>query len=443
MVQLARVEGFHSPITIAGSTMSSIRPQSEFSFLSLTSYRIFFFLSLLFCRREEPLTIKTTKYLVYKGCKKNVHRLWKMNGGGGGGGGGSSGSNESGSKGGKSSAQTNSKFSKASSLFGGSGLGRSDDDKIKKMTDLTIQENIRTTEKINQLRLKMELVNARKKLKSIKFPIKNGGGGGSGKKLSVLMTSEDKEKLVLDSMEKPKTAPVSSTKTKECEKIKLKSPDFLSAESKMKMRENLSRNRSFKTILSQPSGTSSSMFNDLNPLEFCFTGTSDISSNGSKLGRSLSFQSNYIFNRTDANSSLATMEAATISSSTPIIQEYVEAICEPATTSTALKELAPKSAYSTSMQDLLLQEFLSKSTKTSSSHFQLTPATTTTTSRDYSATSGSALKLSASDADKIDLFNGTAITKVSFYNLKFKIISKIYKIPAKFTNDIISSCFSL
>jgi hypothetical protein len=355
-----------------------------------------------------------------------------MNGGGGGSG---SGSNESGSKGGKSSATTNSKFSKASSLFGGGGLGRSDDDKIKKMTDLTIQENIRTTEKINQLRLKMELVNARKKLKSIKFPIKSGGGNGvSGKKLSVLMTSDDKEKVVLDVMEKPKTAPVSlmssstsSAKTKDCEKIKLRNQqsDFLSAESKMKMRENLSRNRSFKTILSQPSGISnsaSSMFNDLNPLEFCFTGTSDIG-NGSKLGRSLSFQSNYIFNRTDANSSLATMEAATISSSTPIIQEYVEAICEPAT-STALKELAPKSAYSTSMQDLLLQEFLSKSTKTSSSHFQLTPATTSASSgRDYTSattknTAGSALKLSANDADKIDLFNGTAITKVSADILK-------------------------
>lgn len=385
------------------------------------------------------MTIKTTKYLVYKGCKKNVHRLWKMNGGG------SGGSNDNNGKGGKSST-TNSKYGKANSLFGGgSGLGRADDDKIKKMTDATIQENIRTTEKINQLRLKMELVNARKKLKSFKFPIKGSSGGS--KKLST-MTSDDKEKQVEnDVVEKPKTAPPSSiVKTKESEKmIKLRSQvgggesrDFLTAESKMKIKENLSRNRSFKTILTQPSGitnssSSMSLFNnEINPLEFCFTGgasTSEISS-GSKLGRSLSFQSNYIFNRTDANSSLATMEAATISNSTPIIQEYVETICEPssATTTTALKELAPKSSYSSaSMQDLLLQEFLSKSNKTSSSHFQLTPATQLASNapsknlscgRDFTCSTrqnppGSALKLTASETDKIDMFKGTAITKVS------------------------------
>lgn len=365
------------------------------------------------------MTIKTTKYLVYKGCKKNVHRLWKMNGGG------SGGSNDNNGKGGKSST-TNSKYGKASSLFGGgSGLGRGDDDKIKKMTDQTIQENIRTTEKINQLRLKMELVNARKKLKSFKFPIK-----GSKK-----MTSEE-----IDVVEKPKTAPAVNVKTKESEKIKMRGSDFLTAESKMKIKENLSRNRSFKTILTQPSGSSSSSMslfnNEINPLEFCFTGgasTSEMSS-GSKLGRSLSFQSNYIFNRTDANSSLATMEAATISNSTPIIQEYVETMCEPSTSSaatTALKEHAPKSSYSsTSMQDLLLQEFLSKSNKTSSSHFQLTPATqlasnsASSTSnglsygRDFTcatrnSSSGSALKLTASETDKIDMFKGTAITKVS------------------------------
>lgn len=363
-----------------------------------------------------------------------------MNGGAGSSGGGSG--NDNNGKGGKSST-TNSKYGKASSLFGGgSGLGRGDDDKIKKMTDQTIQENIRTTEKINQLRLKMELVNARKKLKSFKFPIK---GSNNGKKLST-MTSDDKEiQVENDVVEKPKTTLPANVKTKESEKIKLRCQgegrgDFLTAESKMKIKENLSRNRSFKTILTQPSGTSSSSMslfnNEINPLEFCFTGgasTSEMSS-GSKLGRSLSFQSNYIFNRTDASSSLATMEAATISNSTPIIQEYVETICEPSSSSssssatTALKELAPKSSYSsTSMQDLLLQEFLSKSNKTSSSHFQLTPATQLASnnanglsySRNFNKYDtrnlpGSALKLTTSETDKIDMFKGTAITKVSF-----------------------------
>lgn len=360
-----------------------------------------------------------------------------MNGGGG----SNSGSNENNGKGGKSSSAANSKYGKTSSLFGGgSGLGRGDDDKIKKMTDQTIQENIRTTEKINQLRLKMELVNARKKLKSIKFPIRNN----SAKKLSTAATTDEDKKKHLETSENIVEKPV---KTKDIEKIKMlreSKNDFLSAESKMKIKENLSRNRSFKTILTQPSGISNStssmsLFNnEINPLEFCFhtstagggvgggASTSEISSGGSKLGRSLSFQSNYIFNRTDANSSLATMEAATISNSTPIIQEYVETICEPSTTAaTALNELAPKSAYSTSMQDLLLQEFLSKSTN-ASSHFQLTPSVTT--GRDFSSatksSSGSALKLTA-EADKIDLFKGTAITKVDLLLFNFTQILNI------------------
>lgn len=352
------------------------------------------------------------------------------------GGGGNSGGMSNEGKGGKNStsAAQNSKYGKASSLFGGGGLGgRGDDDKIKKMTDQTIQENIRTTEKINQLRLKMELVNARKKLKSIKFPIKS-------KKLSTTQPTEDENKQNNDDIEKPQTAPPTTSptlfKAKDSEKIKLRSQterNLLSAESKMKIKENLSRNRSFKTILTQPTGISNStssmsLFNnEINPLEFCFsTSPNEVTSGGSsKLGRSLSFQSNYIFNnRTDASaSSLATMEATTISNSTPIIQEYVEAICEPPTAAT-LKEIPSKSGYSTSMQDLLLQEFLSKSTKTSSSHFQLTPATTSSSAgvcgRDFTSatknSSGSALKLPA-EADKIDMFKGTTITKVNETNV--------------------------
>ena len=66
--------------------------------------------------REEPLTIKT-KYLVYKGCKKNVHRLWKMNG--------------SDSKG-KSTSGHNNKYGKSTNSLFGSSLSGRDDDKIKK-----------------------------------------------------------------------------------------------------------------------------------------------------------------------------------------------------------------------------------------------------------------------------------------------------------------------
>ncbi|XP_070494323.1 serine-rich adhesin for platelets-like isoform X2 [Chironomus tepperi] len=387
-------------------------------------------------KREEPLTIKT-KYLVYKGCKKNVHRLWKMNG--------------SDSKG-KSTSGHNNKYGKSTnSLFGG-GLSGRDDDKIKKMTDQTIQENIRTTEKVNQLRLKMELVNARKKLKSIKFPLKSKNNSKmmdiSMDKLSKQITDNITKELNV--IEKPLTVSSSSSslstaatiissssiraKDNLADKvIQKQSSRNLSAESKMKIKENLSRNRSFKTILNQPtisaSTSSMSLFNnDINPLEFCFSSTgtngSDIfapTTNGNKLGRSLSFQSNYILNRTDSNlcvntSSLATMEAATISNSSPIIQEYMEHICEPSSASstaigTKMKDQLPKTNYSTSMQDLLLQEFLTKSTPNSAcSHFQLA---TPKSGREYPSAnnSGSALKLAADE--KIDMFKGTAITKVS------------------------------
>lgn len=272
-----------------------------------------------------------------------------MNGGGG----SSSGIASEGNGKGKNSASTvNTKYGKTSSLFGGGGMnGRGDDDKIKKMTDQTIQENIRTTEKINQLRLKMELVNARKKLKSIKFPIKSGGK----KLLTTLSTTDDKHYAISD-METPQTAtPTSSptiVRTKDGEKIKLRNQserNFLSAESKMKIKENLSRNRSFKKILAQPAAISSStssmslFSNEINPLEFCFsTGPNEIAS-GSKLGRSLSFQ------------------------------------------------LTPPAAISANGKGGGLYD------------------------RDYASvsknSSGSALKMSA-EAEKIDMFQGTTITKV-------------------------------
>lgn len=311
-------------------------------------------------RRDEPLTIKT-KYLVYKGCKKNVHRLWKLNGD-------------------KGKLSASGKYAKSPSLFGSSSNGR-DDEKIKRITDQTIQENIRTTEKMNQLRLKMELANARKKLKSIKFPTKS--------KLKTTELEKPIKKIECRAREfdeniMEKTAnSASKVKDQLNDKViqrQLKQERYLSAESKMKIKENLSRNRSFKTISSPSALTSSSMSffnNDINPLEFCLSGSTGdvIGPATNKLGRSLSFQSNYIFNRTDSNlcvnnssgvNSLATMEATTISNSNPIIQEFVEPICEPErprAVGTKLKE-TKKPAYSTSMQDLLLKEFLTKSSST-------------------------------------------------------------------------------
>lgn len=272
------------------------------------------------------------------------------------------------------------KYAKSPSLFGSSSNGR-DDEKIKRITDQSIQENIRTTEKMNQLRLKMELANARKKLKSIKFPTK-----------AKLKTSELEKPIKKvecrvrefdeNIMEKA-TNSASKVKDQLNDKViqrQLKQERYLSAESKMKIKENLSRNRSFKTISNPSALTSSSMSffnNDINPLEYCLSGsTGDVlGPSTNKLGRSLSFQSNYIFNRTDSNlcvnnasgvNSLATMEATTISNSNPIIQEFVEPICEPErprAVGAKLKE-TKKPAYSTSMQDLLLKEFLNKSSST-------------------------------------------------------------------------------
>lgn len=337
------------------------------------------------------MTIKT-KYLVYKGCKKNVHRLWKMNGD-------------------KGKSSTTGKYAKSTSLFGSSASGR-DDEKIKRITDQTIQENIRTTEKMNQLRLKMELANARKKLKSIKFP------GRSKPKISdPVLYDKAPKKMECRTKELCDEKPMnSSSKVKDQfnDKViqrQLKQERFLSAESKMKIKENLSRNRSFKTILSPSALASSTMSffnNDINPLEFCLSGsTGDVlGPSTNKLGRSLSFQSNYIFNRTDSNlcvnnasgvNSLATMEATTISNSTPIIQEYVGPICEPEPSravGTKYKEVK-KPPYSTSMQDLLLKEFLTKSSSTGYHH--VGNSTNTLQSHDYASLEFTAFKKSPKD----------------------------------------------
>ena len=328
--------------------------------------------------------------MVYKGCKKNVHRLWKFNGDKG--------------KSAASISGHNGKYVKSSSIFN-PGLMNRDDEKIKRITDQTIQENIRTTEKMNQLRLKMELANARKKLKSIKFPIKTKPNSTDlaiaverlPKKISGGFTKELHE----NGIETPMT---SSTKVKHEQQFtdkviqRQKQERYLSTESKMKIKENLSRNRSFKTILSPPnlaSSSSLSFFNDVNPLEFCFSGSTGdvIGPSQNKLGRSLSFQSNYVFNRTDSNlcvnngsgvNSLATMESTTISNSTPIIQEYVEPICEPERVraiGTKAKD-SKKSAFSTSMQDLFLKEFL---TKTAPRGATATATTASASGRDFSS----------------------------------------------------------
>lgn len=341
-------------------------------------------------RRDETMK---TKYLVYKGCKKNVHRLWKLNGDKG-----------------KSVASTsghNGKYAKTGNIFGSSTNGR-DDDKIKRITDQTIQENIKTTEKMNQLRLKMELANARKKFnfKTIKLPTKNKSNSEINSNEKVLkkteVSSKDFYQLYGSVIEKPTTAAASKNKDlfsdSKIVQRQCRQERYLSTESKIKIKENLSRNRSFKTILTPPALASSSSLsffnNDANSLEFCFSGSSDVvGSSTNKLGRSLSFQSNYVFNRTDSNlcvktasgvNSLAAMEATTISNSnsTPIIQEYVEPICKPERCrpiGTKVKD-NKKTAYSNSMQDLLLKEFL---TKTSPSGCHNLGSNATLQGRDY------------------------------------------------------------
>lgn len=323
-------------------------------------------------RRDEPLTIKT-KYLVYKGCKKNVHRLWKLNG-------------DRGKSIASSSSGHSGKYSKPGNFFG-TGLNSRDDEKVKRITDQTIQENLRTTEKMNQLRLKLELANSRKKLMSTKFQTraisklnKESLPAAPVNEATIINTMSKSHKTNENEIDKPMISSIKQLGDKVIQR-QLKQERMLSAESKMKIKENLTRNRSFKSIMSTPTLASSSSLsffnNEVNALDFCFSGsTGDVleQTTTNKLGRSISFQSNYVFNRADSNlcvsnasgaSSLATMEATSISHSTPTIQEYVGSICEPESskvTGTNISE-AKISSFSSSMQDLLLKEFLTKSTQ--------------------------------------------------------------------------------
>lgn len=259
--------------------------QSKFRHLICESPKLFIFV--FSSRRDDSLTVKT-KYLVYKGCKKNVHRLWKMNGDGK--------SNTDKIKSGFSN-----KYSK-SNMFASS-LNCQDDEKIK--------ENLRTTEKMNQLKLKMELANARKKLKSIKF-------------------SKSKKTLSPETTKKQEIDEILTAEKSTSSLLKVQDRS-LSAESKSKIKENISRNRSFKSILNTSPPSSTFLNNNMNTFEVC-----------NKLGRSFSFQSNYVFNRNEKQSQFATLDTtAAISSPTVIETESNDAKC------------------STSMQDLLLKEFLS------------------------------------------------------------------------------------
>lgn len=160
-----------------------------------------------------------TKYLVYKGCKKNIHR-WKLNGDKG--------------KSASSTSGTSRNTKTSNSLFGSSFHGR-DDEKIKRIADQEkIQENIRTSERMNELRIKMELASTRKKLKSVDFSSKNK------------IEENTMEQLYENDPRKHLKEP-SDEKTMQRHQTEEK---LLSSESKMKIKANLSRNRSFKTILS-------------------------------------------------------------------------------------------------------------------------------------------------------------------------------------------------
>lgn len=235
--------------------------------------------------------------MFYKGCKKNTHRLWKSNGEG-------RCNNE------KSKSSFSNKHLKSN--FFAPSLSCQDDEKLR--------ENLRTTEKMNQLKIKMELANARKKLKSLKLSSKT-------KKITESVNRQDFEEKVFEKskIEKPSTI------------LETKMPSrSLSAESKTRIKENLSRNRSFKTILNTSSfdSTAPSLFNNVNTFEVC-----------NKLGRSFSFQSNYVFGRNEeSQSQMAALDTASFSPSPTVISETSEVNDE---------------KCSTSMQDLLLKEFFS------------------------------------------------------------------------------------
>lgn len=166
----------------------------------------------------------------------------------------------------------------------------------------------------------MELANARKKLKSLKLSNKN-------KKMNESVKRQEFEEKMLEKLKVEKPSTISETG---------KMSRSLSAESKTRIKENLSRNRSFKTILNTSSfdPTAPTLFNNVNTFEVC-----------NKLGRSFSFQSNYVFGRNeDSPSQLAALDTASFSPSPTVISEKSE---------------VSEEKCSTSMQDLLLKEFFS------------------------------------------------------------------------------------
>lgn len=170
--------------------------------------------------------ILKSKYLVNKGCKKNIHR-WKLN-----------------SDRGKTvpSASSTNKYTKTSSSLLESGLNSRDDEKIKQIIDQKNQteqqmENIRMAERMNELRFKLELTNTRKKQKLVAKKAKN------------LVEQHDRE------YEKLLNEPYNEKFIQRQQKRER----YLSAETKMKIKANLIRNRSLKAINSSPTILSSSL----------------------------------------------------------------------------------------------------------------------------------------------------------------------------------------
>lgn len=177
--------------------------------------------------------------MVNKGCKKNIHR-WKLN-----------------SDRGKTvpSASGTNKYTKTSSSLFESGLNSREDEKIKQIIDQKNQtehqmENIRMAERMNELRLKMELANTRKKQKLVDLSSRN-------KKVKNYAEQQDRE------YEKLINEPVNEKVIQRQQKRER----YLSAETKMKIKANLTRNRSFKAIHSPTSSLMSSPNVETSPLE--------------------------------------------------------------------------------------------------------------------------------------------------------------------------------
>lgn len=165
-----------------------------------------------------------TKYLVYKGCKKNIHR-WKVNG--------------EKSKSVAPTSSTKQKYDKPTAHMyttniNGHRSGRfEEDERYRRVTDQTIQENIRTAERMNELRLKIELNNKRKKLKSVNTPATRKVGENA-------IGPQKDEKLQKPSKE--------LSDDRASQKLQ-KEEQLLSTESKAKLKSSLLRNRSFKAII--------------------------------------------------------------------------------------------------------------------------------------------------------------------------------------------------